>query len=175
MMRNLSTLGIRKLAVVYQNNELGRFMLPHVKDLAAQYTAVIVGNYPVNPDGANAKEAVQGVEAADPQGILLLVAGAAMLAFMRTRQASSRVPVYALSLAGTTAVIEKLGPAARGMAFTQVVPYPLRHTTPLSRRFAAAMDAARLPQTYDRMWATSTRASSSKSCAAAARIPRRRR
>jgi len=38
------------------------------------------------------------------------------------------------------------------MAFTQVVPYPLRLTTPLTRKFGAAMAGAGLAPTYDRMW-----------------------
>ena len=38
------------------------------------------------------------------------------------------------------------------MAFTQVVPYPLRQTSTLTRNFSAAMAAAKLEPTYDRMW-----------------------
>jgi branched-chain amino acid transport system substrate-binding protein len=75
-----------------------------------------------------------------------------VLGFMKTLPAAARVPVYALSLAGTTALVEQLGPAARGMAFTQVVPYPTRQTTPLARKFGAVMAAAKLAPTYDRMW-----------------------
>ena len=62
------------------------------------------------------------------------------------------MPVYALSLAGTAAMLNLLGDSARGVAVTQVVPYPMRQTTPLTRQFGAAMTKARLAPTYDRMW-----------------------
>ncbi|NML44370.1 ABC transporter substrate-binding protein [Ramlibacter sp. G-1-2-2] len=152
MVQNLATLNMCKLAVAYQDNELGRFMLPHVQAVAEERKAQVIATVPLKPDGSNAKEAAAAVNQADPQGILLLAAGAAVLGFMRARTADARVPVYALSLAGTTSLVEQLGSAARGMAFTQIVPYPLRQTTPLSRHFGAAMQAAKLAPTYDRMW-----------------------
>lgn len=152
MVQNLAALGIRRIAVAYQNNELGRHMLPKVQEVAERSQARLTVTVPLQPDGSNAKDAWNTVASSDPQGILLLAAGAAVLGFMKARDAGSRTPVYALSVAGTTALLEQLGAAARGMAFTQVVPYPLRQTTALTRNFAAAMAAAKLAPTYDRMW-----------------------
>ena len=152
MVQNLTTLNSRRLAVVYQNNELGRMMLPQIEAVVGQFQATAVIKQPIEPDGSNAKAAAVAVAAAQPQAILLLAAGAAVLGFMKERPQEARVPIYALSLAGSTALLEKLGPAARGMAFTQVVPFPTRQTTPLSRHFATAMAAAKLAPTYDRMW-----------------------
>ncbi|MCG2594314.1 ABC transporter substrate-binding protein [Ramlibacter sp. XY19] len=152
MVQNLATINTRHLAVAYQDNELGRYMLPQVQAVADQAKVTIAAAVALKPDGSNADAAWMQVAKAQPQAILLLAAGAAVLGFMKTRSSAARVPVYALSLAGTTALVESLGPAARGMAFTQVVPYPMRQTTPLTRNFAAAMAAARLEPTYDRMW-----------------------
>jgi branched-chain amino acid transport system substrate-binding protein len=152
MVKNLAALGIRKIGVAYQDNELGRYMLPQVQAVAEQSQVKLAVTVALKPDGSNAKEGWKTVAAAEPQGILLLAAGAAVLGFMKSREPGARVPVYALSLAGTTALVEQLGAAARGMAFTQVVPYPLRQTTTLTRNFSAAMAAARLEPSYDRMW-----------------------
>ena len=152
MLRNLATVNTRKVAVAFQNNELGRYMLPQVEALATEHGVSLVAKAPVEPNGANAAAAVATIQAAEPQTILLLAGGAAVLGFMKALPPSGRVPVYALSLAGTTALVEQLGPVARGMAFTQVVPYPTRQTTSLTRRFGAAVSAAKLAPTYDRMW-----------------------
>jgi ABC-type branched-subunit amino acid transport system substrate-binding protein len=152
MVRNLATLNTRKLAVAYQDNELGRFMLPLVEAVAAEHQATLVAKVPVRPDGSNAPAATAAIATAEPQAVLLLASGAAVIGFMKALPAGARVPVYALSLAGTTALMEQLGPVARGMAFTQVVPYPMRQVTPLARRFGAATAAAGLAPTYDRMW-----------------------
>lgn len=151
MVHNLATLNVRQVAVAYQNNELGRFMLPHVEAIAAQHQLQLVARAAVEPDGSNARDAAGAVAAGAPQAILLLAAGAAVIGFMKALP-RERVPVYALSLAGTSSLIEQLGPVARGMAFTQVIPSPQRTTMPLARRFTAAAAAAGLAPTYDRMW-----------------------
>ena len=152
MVKNLAALGIRKIAVAYQDNDLGRYMVPQVKSVADPADVKLTVTVALKPDGSNAGEAWKTVATSQPQGILLLAAGAAVIGFMKAREPGARVPVYALSLAGTTSLIEQLGAAARGMAFTQVVPYPLRQTTTLTRNFSAAMTAAKLEPTYDRMW-----------------------
>jgi len=152
MVRNLASLKTRKLGLAFQNNELGRYMRPLVEAAVQQHQGSLVVTVAVEPDGSNALEAAQNVAAKAPEAILLLAAGAAMLGFMKSLPASARVSIYALSLAGTTALLEQIGPAARGMAFTQIVPYPQRQTSPLTRSFAAAMAKARLAPTYDRMW-----------------------
>lgn len=152
MVRNLATLNSRRIAVAYQNNELGRFMLPQVESVAAEHQVTLVAKAAVEPDGSNAVAAIGAISRAEPQAILLLAGGAAVTGFVKALPPAARVPVYALSLAGTTALMQQLGPLARGIAFTQVVPYPMRQVTPLTRQFGAAVAAARLEPTYDRMW-----------------------
>jgi len=123
-----------------------------VEALAAESQVALLAKVAVEPDGSNAAAATAAVAKAEPQAVLLLAGGAAVLGFMKALRETVRVPVYALSLAGTTALIEQLGPVARGMAFTQVVPFPMRQTSPLTRKFGAASAAAGVEPTYDRMW-----------------------
>jgi ABC-type branched-subunit amino acid transport system substrate-binding protein len=152
MVRTLAAIRVLRLGVAYQDNEFGRFMMPLVEAIAKEHGAEIVVATPVAPDGSNAAAVVQAAAAKEPQAMLLLAAGNAALAFLRAAHEVIRVPTYALSLAGTTALLEQLGPAAHGLAVTQVVPYPWRETSPLTRQFAAAMTRAGLAPTYDRMW-----------------------
>jgi ABC-type branched-subunit amino acid transport system substrate-binding protein len=152
MVRTLASMHVLRLAVAYQDNEFGRFMLPVVEAIAKEHGAEIIVAAPVAPDGTNAEAAARAVSAKEPQALLLLAAGNAALGYLRAAHDVVRVPTYALSLAGTTAVLEQLGPAAHGLAVTQVVPYPWRETSPLTRQFAAAMTRAKLAPSYDRMW-----------------------
>jgi branched-chain amino acid transport system substrate-binding protein len=152
MVRTLAELHLTRLAVAYQDNEFGRFMLPHVADIAKAHGATIACTAPVAPDGSNAAAAAQAVGAGQPHAVLLLAAGNAVLAFMREVRRATRVPVYALSLAGTTALVDQLGEAARGLAVTQVVPYPTSESSPLTHGFGQAMRRAGLAPTYDRLW-----------------------
>ena len=59
------------------------------------------------------------------------------------------MPVYAPSIANSKQLIQALGDDARGLAMTQIVPYPMRATTPLTRDFAAASERAKLPNDFD--------------------------
>jgi ABC-type branched-subunit amino acid transport system substrate-binding protein len=152
MVRTLASMHVLRLGVAYQDNEFGRFMQPVVEAIVKEHGAEIVVSAPVAPDGSNAEAAVHAVADKEPQAVLLLAAGQAALGFLRAAHEVVRVPTYALSLAGTTALLDQLGPAAHGLAVTQVVPYPWRETTPLTRQFAAAMARANLAPSYDRMW-----------------------
>ena len=152
MVRTLAELHLTRLAVAYQDNEFGRFMLPQVADIAKAHGATIACAAPVSPDGSNAPACAQAIGASQPNAVLLLAAGNAVLAFMREVRRATRVPVYALSLAGTTALVDQLGEAARGLAVTQVVPYPTSESSPLTQAFGQAMRRAGLAPTYDRLW-----------------------
>jgi branched-chain amino acid transport system substrate-binding protein len=46
-------------------------------------------------------------------------------------------------------LVDALGDDARGLAFTQTIPYPLRATSPLTRDYGAVMERAKLPIDMD--------------------------
>lgn len=152
MVKTLTTLKTTRLALVYQDSEFGRYMVPVVEAIAKRYDASIVATAPLRPDGTNAAAAAMALAASEPQAVLLLAAGGAVVGFLKEGRTTLHVPVYALSLAGTAAMLDLLGTSARGLAVTQIVPYPMRQTTPLTRQFGAAMSKAQLEPTYDRMW-----------------------
>jgi len=152
MVQTLTTLKISRWALAHPAGDLGRYTVSVVEAIAMRHDASIVATAPLRADGTNAAEAVQALAATQPQAVLLLAAGGAVLGFLRERHRALHVPVYALSLAGTAAILDQLGTLARGLAVTQVVPYPMRQTTPLTRRFGTAMRKAGLAPTYDRMW-----------------------
>ena len=152
MVRTLAELHLTRVAVVYQDNEFGRYMLPVVNDIARAHGMTVACTTPVAPDGSNALAATRAVGASGSNAVLLLAAGNAVIAFMREVRNTTPVPIYALSLAGTTALIEQLGAAARGLAVTQVIPYPGNESMPLVHNFGQAMRRAGLAPTYDRLW-----------------------
>jgi ABC-type branched-subunit amino acid transport system substrate-binding protein len=152
MLRTLSSQHVQRVAVAYQDNEFGRSMVPLVEAIAREHGAEITVSVPVSPDGSNAEGAARLAAARQPQAMLLLAAGRAALGFLRAAHEVLHVPTYALSLAGTTSLLSELGPAAHGLAVTQVVPYPWRETSALTRQFTTAMARSGLAPSYDRMW-----------------------
>ena len=57
-------------------------MLPQVQAVAEKAQVKVVASVALQPDGSNADEAWKQVAKAEPQAILLLAAGAAVLGFM---------------------------------------------------------------------------------------------
>jgi branched-chain amino acid transport system substrate-binding protein len=81
--------------------------------------------------------------------VIFMAFGPALVPFVKAARSQIGVPVYALSIANSKQLIQALGDDARGLAMTQIVPYPMRATTPLTRDFAAASERAKLPNDFD--------------------------
>lgn len=148
MLRNLVTVARGDVGLVYQNNAFGQLMLPVVEAATKEAGATLVAQVPLSITGTDAAAAAQGLAAHRPKAVLFVAFGPSMVSFVRAAKAYLGVPVYCLSVANSPALIEALGDDARGLAFTQVVPYPWRATAALSREFNADMKARGLPVGY---------------------------
>lgn len=151
MVRNLATVHSTRLAVAIQANDFGRANLAVVEDLAREYGATIVATEELELSGGNARQVAQGLAVGNPQAILLLAGGASVLAFMQAANSSARVPIYTLTMAGSSGFLKALGPSAAGLAITQIVPFPWRPTNAIARSFKASMERHKLEMSYDRM------------------------
>lgn len=145
--RNLVTLNSSRIALVYQNNEFGKFMLPVVEAAIKEQGATLVGSVPVAIDGSDAIAAAQAVAAKQPQAVLLIAVGPSVVGYVKANRSYAGVPVYTISTA--LPALPALGEDARGLAVTQVVPYPWRQTTNMAREFAQECERAKVPVAYD--------------------------
>ena len=142
IVRHAVTLGIRHLAVVYQDVPIGQSGLAAATQVAAELgvklSPVKVGAEPVQlADGAG--RAV----ASDAQSTLVLGSPRfAAQAIVALRQAGLVKSIYALSYV-SPALIQQIGEgAARGVALAQVYPNPNGSTKALQHAFQAAMKRA---------------------------------
>lgn len=149
MVRNLVTLQRGKLALVYQNNAFGQLMLPVVEEVAKEQGATLVAKHPLEVSGSDAVPATQAVAAARPDALIVMAFGPSIVPLVRAAKANLSVPIYCIGIANSKSALEALGDDARGLAFTQSIPYPFRQTTTLTRDYAAAMQRADLPLDYD--------------------------
>jgi ABC-type branched-subunit amino acid transport system substrate-binding protein len=154
MIRNPVTLQRTQIAVLWGKSPFGQLMLPVVEELAKELGATIVAKASLEPDGSDAVAAAQTLGAAKPQGVIFIAFGPSMIPFVRAARQHIGAPVYAVSIANSIAIIAALGDDARGLAFTQLIPYSWRVTTPLGRDFNAAMEAANIPLDYDHFFGT---------------------
>ena len=149
MVKNLATVGRTKLAVAYHDSPFGQLMLPVVEEVCREQGSALVAKAALDIPGQQSAAVVQALAQGAPQAVLFIAFGPALVPFVKAARAQVGVPVYALSIANSKALIDALGDEARGLAFTQTVPYAMRATSTLTRDYAAAMERAKLPADFD--------------------------
>jgi branched-chain amino acid transport system substrate-binding protein len=152
MIRNLVTLQKPNIGLVYQNAPFGQMMKPVVEEVAKELGATLVALTPLEANGSDAVACAQTLAAAKPQAIIFMAFGPSMVGFVKAARAYVGVPIYAVSIANSPAILKALGDDARGLAFTQVAPYPFRQTTALTRDLAAEASRAGIEVGYDHMF-----------------------
>ncbi len=143
LVQHLSTIGIRRIGIVYQNNSFGKEVFTAASASMEQLKlpkalAVTVENNASDAGAAAAKLADGKLEA-----VVIGLAGKPTLEFVKAFRGLQRgVTLYALSVMGTPATVKTLGADAIGMAVSQVVPLPSNAVMPVVREFQMAWKAS---------------------------------
>ena len=148
MVRNLVTLQRPNIALLYQNSPFGQLMGPVVEETCKELGATLVAKAPLEANGSDAA-AAQALGAVKPQAVIFMAFGPSMVSFVKAAHTLIAAPIYCISISNSQQIIAALGDDARGLAVAQIIPYPFRATTPLTRDYHAAMEAAKLPIDYD--------------------------
>jgi branched-chain amino acid transport system substrate-binding protein len=149
MVRNLATVGRTRLALAYHASPFGQLMLPVFEEVCRELGTTLVAKAPLDMGGNDSVAVTQALARENPQAVVFMAFGPALVPFVRAARAYMSVPVYAPSIANSKQLIDALGDDARGVAFTQIVPYAMRATTTLTRDYAAVMAKAGLPVDFD--------------------------
>lgn len=149
MLKNLATTQRTKVALAYHDSPFGHLMLPVVEEVCREQGATLVAKAALDLPGQNAVAVTQALAQGAPQAVIFLAFGPALVPFVKAARAHLGLPVYALSIANSKPLIEALGDEARGLAFTQTVPFAMRATSTLTRDYAAVMERAKLPVDFD--------------------------
>jgi ABC-type branched-subunit amino acid transport system substrate-binding protein len=140
IVKQLTTLGLKKVAVFRQNDSYGqagldgvvRALKPH------QLEPVAVGLVERNTVAVAA--AVKAIVPKNPDAIVQISAYKSCAAFIReARKAGFGGTFYNVSFVGTQALADELGTDARGVAVSQVMPFPFQPKSPIAREFLAAV------------------------------------
>ena len=143
IVQHLHTLGIQRIAVAYQANTFGREVLASVQQAMAGLKLQDAATATVQDDASDAQASAQKLADADPEAVIVGLAGKPALQFVKAFRPLRRgVNVYALSVMGTSASIKALGADATGMAVAQVMPLPTKSIAPVVREFQQAWKAA---------------------------------
>ncbi|WP_042429391.1 ABC transporter substrate-binding protein [Comamonas granuli] len=141
--QHLATLGMQRIAVVYQNNTFGQEVFEGARKAMEQAGLPAARTATVENNAADAAAAAQKMADANAEAVLVGLAGKPALEFIKAfRPLRPGVTPYALSVLGTTANVKALGSQAKGLVVSQVMPLPTNTIIPVVRDFQAAWKAA---------------------------------
>ena len=143
IVRQLTQLGLNKVAVFYQNDDYGRSGLEGVKAALAQRGLEPVGTATVERNSVDVEQAVAALVPLAPHAIVQITTYSASAAFVRAaRKALYGGQFMNVSFVGTQALTQVLGAEAEGVVVSQVMPSPFKSATPMSRKYVEALRAA---------------------------------
>ena len=143
IVRQMTTLDLKKVAVFYQNDAYGKAGLDGVILALSALNLKPVAQVTVERNSVDVDAAVKALVAAAPDAIVQVSAYKSCAAFIRAaRKAGYGGTFYNVSFVGTQALADELGKDGAGVVVTQVVPSPYNAARPIAREFVEAVKKA---------------------------------
>jgi len=151
MVRHCATLGQNRIAVVAEDDTMGRAGLAAVNQAIAELKLPpLVGavSVPVNSDKVDA--AVAALARAQPQAIIQAALFNSTAAFIRKMRKTGYVGAFMnFSVVGIDPLFTALGKEISGVVVSQVVPSPRSSATPIVKEYLAAIDTSDQTPSYE--------------------------
>lgn len=138
IVEHLSATGIKRIAVVHQDNLFGRSNLELTQAAATRRGAQVVAvvkhptkDWDVAAIGASLAES-------NPQSVLLFSSPATVADLVRSYRKRYGLPLptpWVLSVTSSHELFQALGSQVQGICMTQVMPHPMSGSSPLARQF----------------------------------------
>lgn len=126
IVKNLTTVGITRVAVFYQDDGFGQAGLKGVQEALAAHRLEPVATASIPRNSIEVANAVAAIAKADAQAVVMVTLYRPTAEFIKQMRAAGAAPFFvALSPVGTDQLIAELGPQnTRGIQVSQVIPYP---------------------------------------------------
>lgn len=136
IVNQLVALGIRNIAVLYQNDGFGQAGLDGVTAALQKHELKPAAVGTVERNAIDVSAAVQAISKASPQAVVMVSLYKPTSAFVRAMKQAGQHPMFmTVSPVGTEQLVQELGKEARGIGISQVVPYPWNDTIPVVREY----------------------------------------
>ena len=143
IVKQLTAVGIKRIAVFYQNDSYGKAGLAGVTRALKPLNLEPSGLGTVERNTIDVDAAVKSIMASKPDAIVQISAYKSCAAFIRAaRKAGFGGTFYNVSFVGTQALAKELGADARGVVVSQVMPFPFTAVSPVAGEYLAAGHAA---------------------------------
>jgi branched-chain amino acid transport system substrate-binding protein len=140
IVRQLTTLGLKKIAVFYQDDAYGKAGLEGVRRALKPLLLEPVALGTVQRNTVEVAQAVKDIVAKGPEAVVQISAYKSCAAFIReARNAGYGGTFFNVSFVGTQALADELGRTGRGIMVSQVMPFPFNTTMAISREYLDAV------------------------------------
>ena len=141
MVKQVTTLGMKRVAVMYQDDAFGKAGLAGVEAALAsrKLKLAVVAPYERNTD--KVEEAVRLINASDAQAVIMISVNRSTAAFAkRYREAGGGAQLYNISVVDPAELVKLAGlQNVHGLGISQVVPYPYSPNLAVVREYQAAL------------------------------------
>lgn len=143
IVRQQTTLDLKKVAVFYQNDAYGKAGLDGTVLALASRNLKTVAQATVERNSVDVDTAVKTLLASNPDAIVQVSAYKSCAAFIRAaRKAGFGGTFFNVSFVGTQALADELGRDGAGVVVSQVMPSPYNAARPITREFVDAVKKA---------------------------------
>ncbi|MDO8768816.1 MAG: ABC transporter substrate-binding protein [Burkholderiaceae bacterium] len=143
IVQHLTTLGIKKIAVFYQNDAYGKAGLEGVTRALGKRQLKSVSTATVERNTVDVAAAVETLVKSEPEAIVQIGAYKACAALIKQARAKGYGgQFFNVSFVGSRALADELGDAGQGVVISQVVPFPFAQGIPIVREYQLRMTEA---------------------------------
>ena len=143
IVQHLTTMGVKKIAVFYQDDAYGKAGLEGVKRALAKRKLEPVALGTVERNTTEVAKAVQAILPVAPDAIIQISAYKSCAAFIKQSRAKGYGgQFFNVSFVGSKALADELGDAGSGVVISQVVPFPYVPDNPVVREYQQRMAEA---------------------------------
>jgi len=136
IVNQLVSLGLKNIAVFYQNDGFGKSGLDGVTQALKKSILAPSAVATVERNSVDVGKAVETIAKSTPQAVIMVTLYKPTAAFVKAMKKAGQNPMFmTLSPVGTEQLIQELGPDARGIGISQVVPYPWNDIVPIVREY----------------------------------------
>ncbi len=133
---HLTTVGVTKIAVLYQNDAYGKAGLAGMERALEKRKLKPLITATVERNSTDVEAAVKAISAAKPDAVLVVSAYKSVAAFvMAMKKQGSAAVIHNLSFVGSVPLAKELGANGVGVHIAQVVPFPWSATLPVTREY----------------------------------------
>jgi len=140
IVQHLTTLGVKKIAVFYQNDAYGKAGLEGVTRALTKRQMKAVATSTVERNTVDVVKSLDEILKAAPEAVVQISAYKSSAAFIKQARSKGFVgQFFNVSFVGSSALAEELGEAGSGVVISQVVPFPFQGSSVIVREYQQRM------------------------------------